>query len=226
MAAVSYLSRVVPGSRVDSPAPPDNPFSGSGASADLGLGRVQAAGRENGVTVVDEDRSIAYGGTVPSPAGPIRLAVAEGGALLMVRFAEGAYPLSLEASLSRLGYRLVEDGERTGPAVMQVAEYWRGERGAFDLPLRLSGSDWQFAVWAALRTIPLGETRTYAELASSAGRPGAARAAGRANATNRLPIVVPCHRVIGSNGALTGFAGGVRFKALLLEHERRASGRS
>jgi O-6-methylguanine DNA methyltransferase len=76
-------------------------------------------------------------------------------------------------------------------------------------------------VWQAVRDIPFGETRTYGAIAAGLGRPGAARAMGRANATNPLPIVVPCHRVVGANGSLTGYAGGVHIKQRLLEHEAR-----
>jgi methylated-DNA-[protein]-cysteine S-methyltransferase len=85
----------------------------------------------------------------------------------------------------------------------------------------LTGSEWQKAVWRALTRIPFGETRSYAEVAAMVGRKGAARAVGRANATNRLPVVVPCHRVIGTDGSLTGFAGGTHLKTRLLEHEAR-----
>jgi len=113
------------------------------------------------------------------------------------------------------------------PSVRSVAEspelqeYYAGTRREFDVPFVLTGSEWQKAVWRALTRIPFGETRSYAEVAAMVGRKGAARAVGRANATNRLPVVVPCHRVIGTDGSLTGFAGGTHLKTRLLEHEAR-----
>jgi methylated-DNA-[protein]-cysteine S-methyltransferase len=166
----------------------------------------------------------AYLDTVESPAGPLTFAVDGMGALVMARFAEGAYerPVELEAE----GYTLLEDREKTARAREELQEYAAGELRSFDLPLAPAGSEWQRAVWATLRRIPFGETRTYSEVAALAGRPGAARAAGRANAANRLPLVVPCHRVIGADGSLAGFAGGVRLKVRLLEHEARVLDRA
>jgi methylated-DNA-[protein]-cysteine S-methyltransferase len=101
-------------------------------------------------------------------------------------------------------------------------EYFADGAIAFDLPLDLRGSDFQRAVWAMLRVIPPGETVTYAELARRIGRPGAARAVGSAVARNPVSIVVPCHRVVGSDGSLTGYAGGIDRKRWLLAHERGA----
>jgi methylated-DNA-[protein]-cysteine S-methyltransferase len=96
----------------------------------------------------------------------------------------------------------------------------------FHLPLDLRGTAFQRTVWAALRAIPPGDTVTYAELARRVGRPGAARAVGSAVARNPVSIVVPCHRVVGSDGSLTGYAGGVERKRWLLAHERKAVGRA
>ena len=101
----------------------------------------------------------------------------------------------------------------------QLAEYFCGERRRFDLPLAPRGTDFQREVWRALGEIPYGETRSYAEIARAIGRPRAVRAVGAANGRNPLPIVVPCHRVIGSDGSLTGFAGGLNAKIYLLELE-------
>jgi methylated-DNA-[protein]-cysteine S-methyltransferase len=92
------------------------------------------------------------------------------------------------------------------------------------VPLALVGSEWQKAVWLELTRIPYGETRSYGEIADRLGSPGAARAVGRANATNRLPLVVPCHRVIAADGTLGGFNGGLHLKERLLAHERRVLG--
>lgn len=101
----------------------------------------------------------------------------------------------------------------------QLGEYLEGRRRAFDLELAPEGSPFQHEVWRALGEIPFGETRTYGELADALGRPGAARAVGRANATNPIAVVVPCHRVIGTDRTLTGYAGGLPRKRALLELE-------
>ena len=105
------------------------------------------------------------------------------------------------------------------PVVAQLDAYFTGEARAFDLPIALGGTPFQRAVWLQLARIPFGATLSYAELAARAGRPGAARAAGAANARNPISIVLPCHRVVGTSGALTGYAGGVARKRWLLEHE-------
>jgi methylated-DNA-[protein]-cysteine S-methyltransferase len=102
-----------------------------------------------------------------------------------------------------------------------LAEYFAGERTRFTLPLDIVGTPFQRQVWEALRTIPFGETRSYAEIAVHIGRPRAVRAVGAANGRNPLSIVAPCHRVIGSGGQLTGFAGGLEVKARLLAFEQR-----
>jgi methylated-DNA-[protein]-cysteine S-methyltransferase len=107
-------------------------------------------------------------------------------------------------------------------ARQQLAEYFRGQRRAFELPLDPAGTAFQRRVWAALRAIPFGETRGYGDLAALLGQPAAARAVGLANGRNPLSIVVPCHRVVGRDGALTGYAGGLDAKRWLLAHEGRA----
>ena len=104
----------------------------------------------------------------------------------------------------------------------QLEEYFRGERTDFDLPLGPQGSPFQLSVWAALLTIPYGETRSYGQIAASLGAPTASRAVGTANGSNPLPIVVPCHRVIGSTGTLTGYSGGLERKRHLLDLETAA----
>jgi methylated-DNA-[protein]-cysteine S-methyltransferase len=98
----------------------------------------------------------------------------------------------------------------------QLREYFAGRRTRFDLPLAPRGTDFQRAVWKALKAIPYGELRSYAEIARAIGKPRAVRAVGAANGRNPLPIVVPCHRVVGSDGSLTGFAGGLEIKRRLL----------
>ena len=105
-------------------------------------------------------------------------------------------------------------------AAAELEEYFAGRRQAFTVPLSPRGTDFQQAVWEALRAIPYGETRTYGEIAAAVGRPKAARAVGMANHDNPLLIFTPCHRVVGKNGALTGFACGLEVKRRLLELER------
>ncbi len=102
----------------------------------------------------------------------------------------------------------------------QLIEYFAGKRKVFDLPIHLEGTVFQQKVWAALQTIPYGETRTYGEIAKQVGNPKASRAVGRANHKNPVMIVVPCHRVIGSNGSLVGFGGGLDMKEYLLKLEK------
>ena len=104
-------------------------------------------------------------------------------------------------------------------AELQLAEYFDGRRQSFDLNLAPQGTDFQLAVLAALQTIPLGETRSYLDIAIQIGRPKAVRAVGAANGRNPLPIVIPCHRVIGADGSLTGFGGGLETKLFLLQLE-------
>ncbi len=104
-------------------------------------------------------------------------------------------------------------------AAGQLDEYFAGDRRAFDLPLDIRGTAFQREAWRALAEIPYGDTRTYAAQAAAIGRPAAARAVGAANGRNPLSIVLPCHRVVGSNGSLTGFAGGLEAKASLLALE-------
>jgi methylated-DNA-[protein]-cysteine S-methyltransferase len=111
------------------------------------------------------------------------------------------------------------DDELLADARRQLTEYFAGERTTFDLPLRPAGAPFQRRVWEALLRIPYGETASYGELARGLGHPTAARAVGAANGRNPIAIVVPCHRVIGSNGSLTGYAGGLECKRALLDLE-------
>jgi len=105
----------------------------------------------------------------------------------------------------------------------QLSEYFAGKRTQFDLPLEPDGSEFQKKVWQALRQIPFGRTQSYLNLAKAVGSPRASRAVGAANAKNPLSIIVPCHRVVGTNGSLTGFAGGLHAKAMLLALETRVA---
>lgn len=103
----------------------------------------------------------------------------------------------------------------------QLKEYFQGERKKFSVKLDPHGTEFQKKVWMALRSIPFGETRSYGELATQIGNPKASRAVGAANGKNPISIIVPCHRVIGSNGSLTGFAGGLKNKMILLDLEKK-----
>jgi methylated-DNA-[protein]-cysteine S-methyltransferase len=149
--------------------------------------------------------------TIDSPVGPLTL-VSDGEALTELHF--GWEPASANGG----GGDPVLEATRE-----QLAAYFAGERTAFELPIRLAGTAFQQAVWAALREIPYAETIDYGELARRVGRPGAARAVGLANGRNPVAIVVPCHRVIGSSGALTGYGGGLERKRALLELEARTA---
>ncbi|MDG4861312.1 methylated-DNA--[protein]-cysteine S-methyltransferase [Streptomyces sp. T-3] len=113
----------------------------------------------------------------------------------------------------------VPDEEPFGEVIQQLEAYFKGELTDFDLPLHLSGTDFQRKVWAELQKIPYGETRSYGELAEALGNPAASRAVGLANGKNPVGIIVPCHRVVGANGSLTGYGGGLARKQRLLEFE-------
>ena len=156
---------------------------------------------------------------VATPTGEVLLVVDADGVVRALDFA------GYEDRMSRLLRRhwgeveLVEG--RAPAAVRSAVEAWfGGDLTAFDgLKVRTNGTDFQRAVWAALRAIPAGETRTYGQLAAAIGSPKAVRAAGLANGQNPIAVIVPCHRVIGASGALTGYAGGLERKQWLLAHE-------
>jgi methylated-DNA-[protein]-cysteine S-methyltransferase len=156
---------------------------------------------------------------IDSPIGALQFATTSEGALLGLHFLDGHYPLSLRQELERDGYELAQDLARSEQARAALQAYFAGSCRAFDISLVFRGSPFQIAVWKALLHIPFGTTRTYAQVAQMLGRPNAARAVGRANATNRIPLVIPCHRVVGADGSLTGFAGGLHLKERLLAFE-------
>ena len=108
-------------------------------------------------------------------------------------------------------------------ATAQLAEYFAGRRQEFDIPLDLTGTEFQRAAWSALASVPFGETRSYRQQAEAIGRPKAVRAIGAANGRNPVPIVLPCHRIVGSDGSLTGYGGGLPIKEFLLNHEQAQS---
>ncbi len=147
---------------------------------------------------------------MPSPVGALRLR-AEPDALVGVEFLG---PAAAAPASPDLSHPVLAEARR------QLGEYFAGERTAFELPLRARGTPFQERVWAALARIPYGETRSYREIATEIGRPESVRAVGAANGRNPLAIVVPCHRVIGADGSLTGYGGGLPRKTWLLGHER------
>jgi len=122
----------------------------------------------------------------------------------------------------RLGVRILPDDIPNEGVLEQLHDYLRGERRGFDLPLDLRGTPFQLAVWEATRTVPYGETLSYGAVAALVGRPRAARAVGQALSANPIPIVIPCHRIIGASGGLRGFGGGLPLKERLLALEKGA----
>ncbi len=148
-----------------------------------------------------------------SPVGPLLLA-GDSQALHYLSFPGGSRALSPRDDWLR------DDGF-FGAVRRQLDAYFSGELTAFTVPLHHSGTDFQKQVWQALLTIPYGETRSYGQLAKQIGKPTASRAVGAANGANPLPIITPCHRVIGSDKSLTGFGGGVETKRFLLALEQR-----
>jgi methylated-DNA-[protein]-cysteine S-methyltransferase len=120
----------------------------------------------------------------------------------------------------------IRDDDALREAADQLRAYFAGERRTFDLPLSPRGTDFQQSVWSALQQIPYGETTTYSTIAERVGRPAAVRAVGAANGANPIPIVIPCHRVIGANGSMTGFGGGIDVKRQLLALEARVAGQT
>lgn len=153
--------------------------------------------------------------TLESPIGPLTLAAEEG------RVTQLSMHEQRHAPAASPDWR--RDDAWFAPYAEQLAAYFGGELEEFDFPLDLRGSEFQRAVWAALRSIPYGTTISYGELAGRVGNPRASRAVGLANGRNPVAIVVPCHRVIGADGSLTGYGGGLERKVWLLEHERKCA---
>jgi len=149
---------------------------------------------------------------IDSPVGPLTLAASDAG-LHMLEFADSAHPVPRGAAWQKGDHPILRKTET------QLQAYFAGTRRTFDLPLAPQGTPFQCAVWMALASIPYGQTITYAEQATRVGRPRATRAVGAANGRNPIAIVLPCHRVIGANGALTGYGGGLPVKEFLLRLE-------
>ena len=148
-----------------------------------------------------------------TPFGQMTAAVDEAGRLIRL-----LYERENDAALER-NTDTITDSERCDAVVQQLDEYFRQERRDFDLPLAPHGTAFQQTVWKELQTVTYGTTISYRQLAERIGRPAAIRAVGRANATNPIPIIIPCHRIIGSDGTLTGYGGGIDMKEQLLKLE-------
>ena len=155
--------------------------------------------------------------TFESPVGTMLAVVDDGGALVELSFIDGPRLAARLAALERAGAEL--DAPACEAVVLQLGEYFEGRRRTFDIPCDPPGSPFQRQVWGALRAVPYGETVSYGQLAHRVGQPDTDRAVGRANATNPVAIVIPCHRAIGADGSLTGYAGGLAIKQRLLELE-------
>jgi len=151
--------------------------------------------------------------TVQSPVGALTLVATDRALVAVVWRTAGHGRVPFEKAEHEPDHPLLAATAR------QLAEYFQGQRRTFDLELEFRGTDFQRSVWAALRTIPYGETRTYAQIAQAVGNASAVRAVGAANGRNPISIIAPCHRVIGMNGSLTGFGGGLDAKARLLALE-------
>jgi len=147
-----------------------------------------------------------------SPVGPLRLAASDDG-LHAIEFHAPRHAVPRDKRWCEGDHPLLD------VVAMQLDQYFAGQRRRFDLPLAPEGTEFQREVWHALATIPFGETLSYAQLAAQIGKPAAVRAVGAANGRNPIPIVLPCHRVIGADGSLTGFGGGLPTKRFLLELE-------
>ncbi len=156
-----------------------------------------------------------YHRIMQSPVGTLKLIVSDKGLRAILWENDSPSRIRLEDSVERPQHPVLNRAAR------QLGEYFAGERLQFDLDLDAEGTEFQKRVWGALLDIPFGETRSYADVASAIGNSGAVRAVGAASGRNPLSIVAPCHRVVGSDGSLTGFAGGIDTKRYLLSHERR-----
>ncbi len=157
-----------------------------------------------------------HASTFDTPCGPFSVAVTASGQVVATAFGE------LPALRSRLPEKCNPIGDTLGltaPVQREVAEFFSSRRRVFSVPMAAQGTAFQKRVWAELAAIPFGQTRSYGQLATALGQSGASRAVGRANAVNPIALIVPCHRVIGADGALGGFAFGAAIKQHLLTHE-------
>lgn len=161
--------------------------------------------------------STTYWTMVDAPIGALRLTADDIGLT-------GVYMEQHRHGPEGIGADWIRDDERFRAARRQFGEYFAGDRHTFDLPLNPAGTPFQLQVWDALRTIPYGEVRSYRDIAEQIGRPTASRAVGMANGRNPISVIVPCHRVIGASGSLTGYGGGLERKRSLLDLEKQGTG--
>jgi len=150
-----------------------------------------------------------------SPIGELTLVASDAGLTHVLFPGDEPVDVGLPADLPQR-----DDDPTLEQAAAQLGEYFAGDRREFDVPLDLQGTEFQVEAWRALAGVPYGETRSYGEQAEAIGRPGAFRAVGAANGRNPVPVILPCHRIVGADGSLTGFAGGLDMKRWLLNHEQ------
>jgi methylated-DNA-[protein]-cysteine S-methyltransferase len=154
-----------------------------------------------------------------TPVGVFSIAAGKSGDIVAAGFENDGFVLAdwLEAR----GHAICPDGRPCARALKQVREYFAGKRTAFELPLAPEGTEFQRRVWAELMKIPFGATKSYGQVAKALGDVGSIRAVGKANGANPIALLIPCHRVIGANGSLTGYAAGLEIKRFLLDFERK-----
>ena len=164
---------------------------------------------------------------ISTPLGKMVAAASDEG-ICLLEFTEGRTLESDYGNLTSIFNTRVKRGSNSHIRNLkkQLKEYFRGKRKEFDLPLVIEGTKFQKDIWDDLLKIPFGETSTYLKQAETVGKPGALRAVGHANASNKIAIVIPCHRVIGHDGTLVGYGGGLQRKKWLLEHEKKYSGKA
>lgn len=156
---------------------------------------------------------------LPCPIGVLTLVASDAGLTHVLFDGQGPADVGLPEDLPE-----ADDDPVLERAAAELGEYFAGGRRAFDVPLDLRGTEFQVAAWRALADVPYGETRSYSEQAEAIGRPGAFRAVGAANGRNPVPVILPCHRIVGADGSLTGFGGGLATKRHLLDHEQAQQG--
>ena len=159
--------------------------------------------------------------TIDSPCGPLLIVANADGVLTHIEFLKAVTGPTIVDRLKADDIEILHDTGHTFEIESELKEYFAGERMEFEIDLAPEGTPFQLQVWEELRLISYGETRNYGEIAKALGQPGASRAVGAANGANPIPIVIPCHRVVGADGTLVGFGGGLKNKALLLAMERR-----
>ena len=175
------------------------------------------------LTYINQKRTIIFYAHMETPIGKLLVASSEKGLVRIMLPREGKIDF---VSLLKKEYpeeTLIENREKNLLVIKQLEEYFDGSRTVFSLPLDIRGTEFQKSVWDALKKVPYGETRSYGEIARYIGKPKAARAVGNANRKNPIPIIIPCHRIIGSDGSMVGFGGGIPLKKKLLELEKRMS---